>query len=56
MSTYFYDLVNSKDPAVIARADKEISKDLLLHAIMRNTIAPVLLIIVDTLAMAAKLL
>jgi acetylornithine deacetylase/succinyl-diaminopimelate desuccinylase-like protein len=43
MSTYFSNLVNSKDPAVIAQADQEISKDILLHAIMRNTIAPVLL-------------
>jgi acetylornithine deacetylase/succinyl-diaminopimelate desuccinylase-like protein len=43
MSTHFYNLVNSKDPAVIAQADKEISKDILLHAIMRNTIAPVLM-------------
>jgi acetylornithine deacetylase/succinyl-diaminopimelate desuccinylase-like protein len=43
MSTYFYDLVNSKDPAVVERADKEISKNILLHAIMRNTIAPVLM-------------
>ena len=43
MSKYFYDLVNSKDPAVVARADREISQDFLLHAIMRNTIAPVLL-------------
>lgn len=43
MSQYFYDLVNSKDPAVVARADREISKDVLLHAIMRNTIAPVLM-------------
>jgi acetylornithine deacetylase/succinyl-diaminopimelate desuccinylase-like protein len=43
MSQYFDDLVNSKDPAVVARADREISKDALLHAIMRNTIAPVLL-------------
>ena len=42
-STYFYDLVNSSDPAVVARADREISKDYLLHAIMRNTIAPVFL-------------
>ncbi|HUJ51808.1 MAG TPA: M20/M25/M40 family metallo-hydrolase [Bryobacteraceae bacterium] len=42
-SKYFYDLVNSHDPAVIARADREISKDYLLHAIMRNTIAPVFL-------------
>jgi acetylornithine deacetylase/succinyl-diaminopimelate desuccinylase-like protein len=43
MSTYFNNLVNSKDPALIAQADKEISKDILLHAIMRNTIAPVLM-------------
>ena len=43
MSTYFYDLVNSKDPAKVAAADKAISKDPLLHAIMRNTIAPVLM-------------
>lgn len=43
MSQYFDDLVNSKDPAAVARADREISKDVLLHAIMRNTIAPVLL-------------
>jgi len=43
MSTYFNNLVNSKDPALIAQADKEISKDTLLHAIMRNTIAPVLM-------------
>ena len=28
---------------MIARADREISKDPLLHAIMRNTIAPVLM-------------
>ena len=43
MSKYFDDLVNSKDPSVVARADREISKDPLLHAIMRNTISPVLL-------------
>src|SRR6185437_16034434 len=43
MSQYFDDLVNSKDPAAVSRADREISKDVLLHAIMRNTIAPVLL-------------
>jgi acetylornithine deacetylase/succinyl-diaminopimelate desuccinylase-like protein len=43
MSGYFNDLVNSKDPAVVARADRAISQDTLLHAIMRNTIAPVLL-------------
>jgi acetylornithine deacetylase/succinyl-diaminopimelate desuccinylase-like protein len=43
MSTYFYNLVNSKDPALVEQADREISKNVLLHAIMRNTIAPVLL-------------
>jgi acetylornithine deacetylase/succinyl-diaminopimelate desuccinylase-like protein len=43
MSTYFHNLVNSKDPALVKQADREISKDPLLHAIMRNTIAPVLL-------------
>jgi acetylornithine deacetylase/succinyl-diaminopimelate desuccinylase-like protein len=43
MSVYFSDLVNSHDPAAIAKADREISRDVLLHAIMRNTIAPVLL-------------
>lgn len=43
MSTYFNNLVNSKDPALVAQADQEISKDTLLHAIMRNTIAPVLM-------------
>jgi acetylornithine deacetylase/succinyl-diaminopimelate desuccinylase-like protein len=43
MSTYFSNLVNSKDPALVTQADKEISKDPLLHAIMRNTIAPVLM-------------
>ncbi len=43
MSTYFNNLVNSKDPALVAQADREISKDVLLHAIMRNTLAPVLL-------------
>ena len=43
MSTYFDNLVNSKDPALVEQADKEISKNVLLHAIMRNTIAPVFL-------------
>jgi acetylornithine deacetylase/succinyl-diaminopimelate desuccinylase-like protein len=43
MSTYFSNLVSGKDPAAVAEADREISKDPLLHAIMRNTIAPVLL-------------
>jgi acetylornithine deacetylase/succinyl-diaminopimelate desuccinylase-like protein len=35
--------VNSTDPAVVAKADKMISENTLLHAIMRNTIAPVFL-------------
>jgi acetylornithine deacetylase/succinyl-diaminopimelate desuccinylase-like protein len=43
MSTYFENLVNSKDPELVKQADHEISKDPLLHAIMRNTIAPVLM-------------
>jgi len=44
MSTYFYNMANSDDPAKIAEADREISsRDTLLHAIMRNTIAPVFL-------------
>ncbi len=43
MSTYFSDLVNGSDPAAVERADKEISKDLLYHAIMRDTVAPVFL-------------
>ncbi|MEK7401869.1 MAG: M20/M25/M40 family metallo-hydrolase [Gemmatimonadota bacterium] len=42
MSEYFRDLV-SGDPVRVKRADKEISRDPLLHAIMRNTIAPVLM-------------
>jgi acetylornithine deacetylase/succinyl-diaminopimelate desuccinylase-like protein len=43
MSTYYSNLVNSQDPAIVAEAASQISKDVLLHAIMRNTIAPVLL-------------
>jgi acetylornithine deacetylase/succinyl-diaminopimelate desuccinylase-like protein len=43
MSTYFHNLVNSADPALVKQAAAEISKDPLLHAIMRNTIAPVFL-------------
>lgn len=42
MSTYFNNLVNGT-PDQVRMADREISKDPLLHAIMRNTIAPVLL-------------
>jgi len=43
LSKYFEDLVNSRDPKVIQEADREISKNVLLHAIMRNTFAPVFL-------------
>ena len=43
MSTYFGNLVMSQNPQAVAEADREISKDPLLHAIMRNTIAPVLM-------------
>ncbi|HEX7937873.1 MAG TPA: M20/M25/M40 family metallo-hydrolase, partial [Gemmatimonadaceae bacterium] len=42
MSGYFADLV-SGDPARVKRGDAEISKDPLLHSIMRNTIAPVIM-------------
>jgi len=43
MSGYFHDLVEGSDPAKVHAADLEIGKDPLLHAIMRNTIAPVFL-------------
>ena len=36
-------LLNSKDPKAIQEADSEISKNPLLHALGRNTIAPVML-------------
>jgi acetylornithine deacetylase/succinyl-diaminopimelate desuccinylase-like protein len=42
VSLYFRDLIGT-DAAAAARADREISRDPLLHAIMRNTIAPVML-------------
>ncbi len=42
MSGYFRDVIGT-DPSAAARADREISKDPLLHALLRNTIAPVLL-------------
>lgn len=43
LSKYFEELVSSKDPKVIQEASREISKNVLLHAIMRNTFAPVFL-------------
>jgi len=42
MSEYFRNLT-SDDPELVRQADRQISKNPLLHAIMRNTIAPVLL-------------
>jgi acetylornithine deacetylase/succinyl-diaminopimelate desuccinylase-like protein len=43
LKTHFRNLVENKDPALVAAADKAISENVLLKAIMRNTIAPVLL-------------
>ena len=42
MAGYFADLLGT-DSTRVRRADREISKDPLLHALMRNTLAPVLL-------------
>jgi acetylornithine deacetylase/succinyl-diaminopimelate desuccinylase-like protein len=42
MSGYFTDLLGT-DSAKARKADREISKDPLLHALMRNTLAPVLM-------------
>jgi acetylornithine deacetylase/succinyl-diaminopimelate desuccinylase-like protein len=41
MKTHFRNLATSSDPKLKDAADKAISQDPLLHAIMRNTIAPV---------------
>jgi acetylornithine deacetylase/succinyl-diaminopimelate desuccinylase-like protein len=43
MKQYFSDLVAGTDPAKVAAADQAISQDPLLHAIMRTTIAPVII-------------
>src|SRR5262249_39605419 len=43
MKTHFRNLATSSDPEVIADADRAISRNPLLHAIMRNTVAPVFL-------------
>lgn len=43
MKTYFEDLVSMSDAARHAQADREISKDPLLHAFAHNTIAPVIM-------------
>ena len=36
-------LLNSKDPAQVQEADRQVSQNPLLHALIRNTLAPVLL-------------
>ncbi len=41
LKTHFRNLAISSDPQLVAAADKAISRNPLLHAIMRNTIAPV---------------
>jgi acetylornithine deacetylase/succinyl-diaminopimelate desuccinylase-like protein len=43
MKSHFHNLVEAKDPALVAAADRAISQNPLWHAIMRNTIAPVFL-------------
>jgi acetylornithine deacetylase/succinyl-diaminopimelate desuccinylase-like protein len=43
MSDYYRTIATSTDAAAVAAADHEVSKDPLLHALMRNTIAPVLM-------------
>ena len=43
MKTHFRNLATSNDPKLVEAADKAISENVLLHAIMRNTIAPVFL-------------
>src|SRR5262249_48689865 len=43
LSDYFRTIATSADAAAVARADKKVSKDPLIHALLRNTIAPVLM-------------
>jgi acetylornithine deacetylase/succinyl-diaminopimelate desuccinylase-like protein/beta-lactamase class A len=43
LSDYFRTIVTSTDGAAVAQADREVSKDPLMHALLRNTIAPVLM-------------
>lgn len=43
MSTYFKNLAESDDPKLVEQASKIIGQNVLLHAIMRDTIAPVFL-------------
>jgi acetylornithine deacetylase/succinyl-diaminopimelate desuccinylase-like protein len=43
LAGHYDTLLNSRDTAAVAAADREISKDPLMHAIIRNTIAPVMI-------------
>src|SRR5262249_30205925 len=43
MAAHYAAIANGGDAAALARADAEVSKDPLLHALIRNTIAPVLM-------------
>lgn len=43
MSGYYRTIAEGGDPAALARADREISKDPLMHSLMRDTLAPVFL-------------
>jgi acetylornithine deacetylase/succinyl-diaminopimelate desuccinylase-like protein len=43
LAGYYDTLLNSTDVAAVAAADREISKDPLMHAIIRNTVAPVII-------------
>ena len=42
LSGYYQTLLTGTDPAAIAVADREVSRDPLMHAIIRNTVAPVM--------------
>ena len=43
LAGYYQTLLAGTDPKAIAEADREISKDPLMHAIIRNTLAPVMI-------------
>ena len=43
LASHYQTLLSSTDPSAIAQADREVSRDPLMHAIIRNTIAPVII-------------
>jgi acetylornithine deacetylase/succinyl-diaminopimelate desuccinylase-like protein len=43
LSDHFRTIATSSDPAAIARADRAVSVDPLIHSLLRNTLAPVLM-------------